>query len=76
MAKTKQKKKRHLSKGQKADAKKSAKKHGRKKPGLWENVNASKGKGPKAKKSGGSKGKTRPGKRSRKKSKNKTKSKS
>ena len=66
MAKTKQKKKRHLSKGQKADAKKSARKHGRSKPGLWENVNASKGKGPKAKKTSTSKGKTRPGKRSRK----------
>ena len=65
MAKTKQKRKRHLSKGQKADAKKSAKRHGRSKPGLWENVNASKGKGPKAKKSK-AKGKTRPGKRSRK----------
>jgi hypothetical protein len=65
VAKTKQKKKRHLSKGQKADARTSAKKHGRKKPGLWENVNASKGKGPKAK-SSSSKGKTRPGKRSRK----------
>ncbi len=65
MAKTKQKKKRHLSKGQKADAKKSARKHGRSKPGLWENVNASKGKGPKAKKTK-PKGKTRPGKRSRK----------
>ena len=71
MAKTKQKKKRHLSKGQKADAKKSAKKHGRSKPGLWENVNASKGKGPKAKKKSASKakGKTRPGKRSKGKKK-------
>ena len=72
MAKTKQKKKRHLSKGQKADAKKSANKHGRSKPGLWENVNASKGKGPKSKKSS-AKGKTRPGKRSRKGGKKKTK---
>lgn len=69
MAKAKQKKKRTMSKGQKADANKSAKKHGRSKPGLWENVNASKGKGPKAKK----KGKTRPGKKSRKKSKSKSK---
>jgi hypothetical protein len=51
---------RKMSKSQKASAKKSANKHGRKKPGLWENVNASKGKGPKAKK-----GKTRPGKRSK-----------
>ena len=68
MAKTKQKKKRHLSEGKKADARRSAKKHGRSKPGLWENVNASKGKGPKAKR-GSAKGKTRPGKRSRKKSK-------
>ena len=65
MAKTKQKKKRHLSRNQKADAKKSAKAHGRSKPGLWENVNASKGKGPKAKRTK-AKGKTRPGKRSRK----------
>jgi hypothetical protein len=64
MAKKKQKK-RHLSKGQKADARKSARKHGRSKPGLWENVNASKGKGPKSKKKD-SKGTTRPGKRSRK----------
>ena len=69
MAKTKQKKKRHLSKGQKADAKKSAKKHGRSKPGLWENVNASKGKGPKSKNKVGAKGKTRPGKRSKGKKK-------
>ena len=65
MAKTKQKK-RHLSKSQKADAKKSAKRHGRSRPGLWENVNASKGKGPKAKKKSKPKGKTRPGKRSKK----------
>ena len=68
--KTRPKKKRHLSKGQKADAKKSANKHGRSRPGLWENVNASKGKGPKARKKT-PKGKTRPGKRSRKKSKSK-----
>ena len=67
MAKAKQKKKRTMTKGQKADAKKSAKKHGRSKPGLWENVNASKGKGPKAKKKNTKpKGKTRPGKKSRK----------
>lgn len=66
MAKTRQKKKRHLTKGQKADAKKSANRHGRSRPGLWENVNASKGKGPKAKKSSKAKGRTRPGKRSRK----------
>lgn len=82
MAKTKQKKKRHLTKSQKADAKKSAKKHGRSKPGLWENVNASKGKGPKAKKSSkgpkksSTKGKTRPGKRSKGKGKGKGKKKS
>ena len=57
--------KRKMSAKQKADAKKSAREHGRSKPGLWENVNASKGKGPKAKKST-PKGKTRPGKRSRK----------
>lgn len=46
---------------QKQNAKKSAKKHGRKRPGLWENVNASKNKGPGNKK----KGKTRPGRRSK-----------
>ncbi len=74
MAKTKPKKKRHLSKGQKANAKKSAKKHGRSKPGLWENVNASKGKGPKTKKKSKPKGKTRPGKRSKTKSKKTKKS--
>jgi len=64
------KKPKKLSSKQKADAKKSAKKHGRSKPGLWENVNASKGKGPKSKpkskSKSTSKGKTRPGKRSRK----------
>ena len=58
--------KKTLSAKQKADAEKSAKKHGRSKPGLWENVNASKGKGPKAKSKSAPKGKTRPGKRSRK----------
>lgn len=42
---------RKMTDKQKADAKESAKQHGRKQPGLWENVNASKGKGPKAKKS-------------------------
>lgn len=65
---TKSKPKRKMSGKQKADAKKSAKKHGRSKPGLWENVNASKGKGPKSKSKSKSKskGKTRPGKRSRK----------
>ena len=64
---TKQKKpKRKMSGKQKADAKKSANKHGRSKPGLWENVNASKGKGPKSKSKSKPKGKTRPGKRSRK----------
>ena len=69
MAKSGTKKpKRKMSSKQKADAQKSAKKHGRSKPGLWENVNASKGKGPKAKKKSAPKGKTRPGKRSRKKS--------
>ena len=66
MAAAKQKKKRTMTKAQKADAKQSAKNHGRSKPGLWENVNASKGKGPKAKRTK-PKGKTRPGKRSRKK---------
>ena len=57
---------RKMSGTQKADAKKSAEKHGRSKPGLWENVNASKGKGPKSKSKSKPKGKTRPGKRSRK----------
>ena len=66
-AKKSPKKKRHLSKGQKANAQKSANKHGRSKPGLWENVNASKNKGPgNKKKNSTAKGKTRPGKRSRK----------
>jgi hypothetical protein len=75
--KSKPKKKRTMTTQQKADAKKSAKKHGRSKPGLWENVNASKGKGPKAKKSKSkAKGKTRPGKRSRKAGKKTTGSKS
>ncbi len=60
---TKRRPKRKLSPQQKANAKASARAHGRKRPGLWENVNASKGKGIKAK----PKGKTRPGKRSRKK---------
>ena len=41
---------RTMTPSQKADAKESAKRHGRSQPGLWENVNASKGKGPKAKK--------------------------
>ncbi len=74
MAKSGTKKpKRKMSSKQKADARSSAKKHGRSKPGLWENVNASKGKGPKAKKKSSPKGKTRPGKRSRKKSRSKKK---
>jgi hypothetical protein len=51
---------RKMTKQQKANAKKSAKSHGRGRPGLWENVNASKGRGPKQKK-----GKTRPGRRSK-----------
>ncbi len=71
MAKAKPKKKRHLTTQQKRNASKSAKKHGRSRPGLWENVNASKNKGPgNPKKNTSAKGKTRPGKRSRKKSKN------
>ena len=49
-----------MTSSQKANAKKSARRHGRKRPGLWENVNASKGRGPKV-----TKGKTRPGKRSK-----------
>ncbi len=66
--------KRKLSSKQKKDAQKSAEKHGRSKPGLWENVNASKGKGPKSKSTSKPKGKTRPGKRSRKGGKKRSKS--
>jgi hypothetical protein len=51
---------RKMTPQQKANAKKSAKRHGRTRPGLWENVNASKGRGPKV-----TKGKTRPGRRSK-----------
>ena len=51
---------RRMTKQQKANAKKSARRHGRKRPGLWENVNASKGRGPKVRT-----GKTRPGRRSK-----------
>ena len=69
MAARKQQKKkrthRKMTPQQKADARASARRHGRSRPGLWENVNASKGRGPKARKSK-AKGKTRPGKRSRK----------
>ena len=65
---TKRKPKRKMTSAQKASAKLSAKRHGRSRPGLWENVNASKVLGPKAKKRRPkAKGKTRPGKRSRKK---------
>lgn len=65
---TNRKPKRTMTSAQKASAKLSAKRHGRARPGLWENVNASKGLGPKAKKRRPKvKGKTRPGKRSRKK---------
>ncbi|GAC1440749.1 MAG: hypothetical protein NVSMB55_06500 [Mycobacteriales bacterium] len=68
---TQQKKpKRTMTAQQKANAKASAKRHGRSKPGLWENVNASKGNGPtagrKCRTKAKGKGKTRPGKRSRK----------
>ncbi len=66
MPAAKQNKKRTMRKAQKADAKRSAKDHGRSEPGLWENVNASKGKGPKTNRTK-AKGKTRPGQRSRKK---------
>ena len=69
---SKPKKKRHLTAKQKSNAKKSAAKHGRSQPGLWENVNASKNKGPgnkKKSKKSASKGKTRPGKRSKGKKK-------
>ena len=69
MAARKQQKKkrthRTMTAQQKANAKKSARRHGRSRPGLWENVNASKGRGPKTRKSK-AKGRTRPGKRSRK----------
>jgi len=66
----KAKPKRKMTTKQRANAKKSANQHGRSKPGLWENVNASKNKGPgNKKKSSKPKGKTRPGKRSRKKKK-------
>ena len=68
MATKSKKPKRTMTAQQKRDAQASARKHGRKKPGLWENVNASKGRGPKAGRSRSKpKGKTRPGKRSRKK---------
>ena len=61
MATKKKRPKRKMTAQQKRNAKASAKRHGRSKPGLWENVNASKGKGPKSR----SKGKTRPGRRSK-----------
>ena len=54
---------RRMTAQQKASARKSARRHGRSRPGLWENVNASKGRGPKAKPK--PKGKTRPGRRSK-----------
>ena len=58
--------KRTMTKRQKANAKKSARRHGRSRPGLWENVNASKDRGPgNRKKSRKPKGKTRPGRRSK-----------
>lgn len=63
---TRSKPKRRLTAQQKRNADKSAKDHGRSKPGLWENVNASKGKGPKAGGRKSTKGETRPGKGSRK----------
>lgn len=67
---TKKKRKPKMTAQQRRNAQKSAKAHGRSTPGLWENVNASKGKGPKAGRTKAKpKGKTRPGKRSRKKSK-------
>lgn len=62
---TKRKPKRKLSSAQKANAKKSARKHGRSRPGLWENVNASKNNGPGTKRRTKPKGKTRPGRRSK-----------
>jgi hypothetical protein len=58
-----------------SEARQSAKRHGRSKPGLRENANASKGQGPKAKRGTKPKGKTRPGKRSRKRSGGKSKKK-
>ena len=57
--------KRKMTTAQKRNARASARKHGRSRPGLWENVNASKGRGTKARKAK-PKGRTRPGKRSRK----------
>lgn len=57
--------KRKLSSTQKANARRSARKHGRSRPGLWENVNASKNKGPGNKRRTKPKGKTRPGRRSK-----------
>ena len=72
MATTKKKRpKRKMTAQQKRNARASARKHGRSRPGLWENVNASKGKGTKSGRKAKPKGKTRPGKRSRRKSKNK-----
>jgi len=68
MAKKRKKKaKRTMTASQRANAKASATRHGRRKPGLWENVNASKGRGPTArpKRRTKPKGKTRPGRRSR-----------
>ena len=68
MATKGKKRKRTMTAQQKRNAQASAHKHGRSKPGLWENVNASKGRGPKAGRSRTTpKGKTRPGKRSRRK---------
>lgn len=65
MANGKTKRKRTMTAQQKRDARASARKHGRSSPGLWENVNASKGKGAKSKRKSRPKGRTRPGKRSR-----------
>ena len=58
MASRRKRPERRMTAAQKRSAKASAKRHGRSRPGLWENVNASKGKGTR-------KGRTRPGRRSK-----------
>jgi hypothetical protein len=66
MARKQKKPRRKMTPAQRAAAKRSAKRHGRSRPGLWENVNASKGLGTRKRKSKSKpKGRTRPGKRSR-----------
>jgi hypothetical protein len=67
MATKRKKPKRRMTPAQKRSAKASAKRHGRSRPGLWENVNASKGRTRTGRRKATAKGKTRPGKRSRQK---------